>query len=147
MNRRELIRLLGGAAISLPPAASAQQPTRPVIGFLSGAMFEPMQGFIVAFQQGLTSAGLSDGHDLAIEYRWAEGHNDRLPALAADLVRLQVAVIVAAANPVAGLEGAHFEAEFTQSINRVEPAHSGADDNRVELRGFRGANRHFGAPL
>jgi putative ABC transport system substrate-binding protein len=103
MKRRELMLLLGGAAITLPLAARAQQPTRPVIGFLSGATFAPMQGFIVAFQQGLASAGFSDGRDLAIEYLWAEGHNERLPALAADLVHRDVAVIVAAASTPAAL--------------------------------------------
>jgi ABC-type uncharacterized transport system substrate-binding protein len=94
-SRREVIMLLGGAAASWPLAAGAQQPARlPVIGYLSGATFEPMQEYVAAFHRGLADTGFADGRNVTIEYRWAEGHNDRLPALAMDLVRREVTIIV-----------------------------------------------------
>jgi len=93
MRRREFIALLGAAA-AWPPAARAQQRAMPVIGFLSGATFETMREYVVAFHRGLADAGFVEGRNLAVEYRWAEGHNDRLPALATDLVRRGVAIIV-----------------------------------------------------
>ena len=94
MKRREFITLIGGAAVASPIAALAQQPAMPVIGFLSGATFEIMRGYVAAFQRGLADAGFSEDRNVAIEYRWAEGHNDRLPALATDLVRREVTIIV-----------------------------------------------------
>ncbi len=98
MLRRKFITLFGGAAATWPLAASAQQPTMPVIGFLSGATFETMREYVAAFHRGLAEAGFVEGRNLAVEYRWAEGHNDRLPALATDLVRRGVAIIVAGAT-------------------------------------------------
>jgi putative tryptophan/tyrosine transport system substrate-binding protein len=98
MKRREFITLLGGAAVGWPLAALAQQPAVPVIGFLSGASFETMREYVAAFQQGLADAGFADGRNVAFEYRWAEGHNDRLPALATELVRGRVAIIVVGAS-------------------------------------------------
>ena len=93
MKRREFITMLGAAA-TLPLGARAQQPAMPVIGYLSGATFEIMREYVAAFHRGLADAGFAEGRNVAIEYRWAEGHNDRLPALAMDLVRRGVAVIV-----------------------------------------------------
>jgi putative ABC transport system substrate-binding protein len=97
VKRREFITLFGGAA-AWPIAARAQQPAMPVIGYLSGATFETMREPVAAFHRGLADAGFAEGRNIAVEYRWAEGHNDRLPALAMDLVRRGVDVIVVASS-------------------------------------------------
>jgi putative ABC transport system substrate-binding protein len=101
MRRREFIGLLSGMA--WPLAARAQQQTIPVIGYLSGATFEMMHDYVAAFHRSLADEGFAGGRNVGIEYRWAEGHNDRLPALAADLVRRQVAVIAVGGSTPASL--------------------------------------------
>jgi putative ABC transport system substrate-binding protein len=101
MRRREFIRLFGGAAAMWPFVAGAQQSAMPVIGFLSTKASDDTPHLLAAFRQGLKDTSFVEGQNVAIEYRFANNQNERLPTLAADLVRRQVAVIVTPATPAA----------------------------------------------
>jgi putative ABC transport system substrate-binding protein len=101
LSRRGFVMLLGGSAVAWPVVARAQNPAMPVIGFLRSTAATGSEHIVTAFIRGLKEAGFVEGQNVAIEYRWADNQNDRLPALAADLIRRQVTVIVAAGIPAA----------------------------------------------
>ena len=96
IERRKFLATLGGVAVSWPLAVRAQQPAMPVVGFLNSASPGAYTARVRAFHQGLSETGYAEGRNVAIAYRWAEGQNERLPGLAADLVAKRVAVITGA---------------------------------------------------
>src|SRR5262245_57820413 len=99
MKRRQFITLLGGATVAWPLTARAQQPAMPVVGFMAGSSPSALSQQVAAFREGLKEAGFIEGLNVAVEYRYGEGQLDRFPALASDLVRRQVAVLVVSGGP------------------------------------------------
>ena len=118
MRRREFIKVIAASAATWPLAARAQRPAMPVVGFINAASAQSYTRQLTAFLKGLAEAGYVDGQNIKIEYHWAEGQSDRLPAMAADLVNRQVAVIAATSTPAALAAKAASQAERDPAYHR-----------------------------
>ena len=118
MRRREFIALVGSVAAAWPLEARAQQPTMPVIGFLSANRADVFPQFTAAFLEGLSAAGFVDGKNATIDYRWADGHLERVPALALDLVRRRVDVLFTSGGdvPILVAKGATIRSRLGSSL-------------------------------
>jgi putative ABC transport system substrate-binding protein len=124
MHRRQFIALIGGSVALLPSVARSQQAAMPVIGFLGSETATSWDDRLKAFRQGLGDAGFVEGRNVAIEYRWAEGHNDRLPMLAADLVQRQITALVVLGGTASALAakaaGTAVPVVFRMAVDSVE---------------------------
>ena len=125
MRRREFITLLGGATVTSPLTARAQQPAMPVIGFLDSRAADAMTSRLGAFRQGLKELGFAEGENVSVVYRWAENRFDRLPELAAELVRRQATVIVTTGGPAVAFA--------TKAATTTIPVVFGVADDPVRL--------------
>ena len=140
MKRREFLGILGGAAATWPLAAHAQQRTMPVIGLLSPISADGASFFLDGFRQGLKETGFVEGQNVKVEYRWAEGHYDRLPALAAELVKMRVAVI----NTMGDAAYAAKAAQSSAADGRAIPIVFGMGDDPVATGLVTSLNRPAG---
>jgi putative ABC transport system substrate-binding protein len=138
MRRREFVQLAAGTAMLWPFAARAQERTLPLIGFLNSGAGDRAKGFLVGTARGLNEMGFVEGRNFAAEYRWADDHPDRLPALAADLVQRPVAVIVTGGGPQPALA-----AKAATSTIPIVPPYRSCRARGAARRGYSGSARIY----